>query len=97
MQNTTSQLPVAPSINHQHTTLKLLTLLPPAYFPLLPSTYLAILLIWMLVVTNFTYDVQFGLVDIGHRGPEERRTVSKMWETYAMSTPLTMGINTIQS
>jgi hypothetical protein len=51
----------------------------------------------MLVVINFTFDEQFGLVDTGHRGPEERRTVSKMWETYMLSLPLSMGINMIQS
>ena len=68
VQNTTLQLPVVPSINHLHTTLTLLTLLPPAYFPILPSTYLAILFTWMLVVINFIFDKQFGLVDISHRG-----------------------------
>jgi len=51
----------------------------------------------MLVVINFTFDEQFELVDIGHRGLEERRTVSKMWETYVLSSPLSMGINAIQS
>ena len=36
----------------------------------------------MLVVINFTFDEQFGLVDVGHRGLEESRTVNKMWEMY---------------
>jgi hypothetical protein len=51
----------------------------------------------MLVVINFTIDEHFGLVDTGHRGPEENKTVRKMWETYVLSPPLPMGINTIQS
>jgi hypothetical protein len=86
---------ITATINHLHNTLKLLTLLPPAYFPIFPSTYLAILFIWMLVAINFTFDEQFGLVDIGHRGLEERRTVCKMWETGMLSPPLSMGINAI--
>lgn len=41
-----------------------LMLPPPAYFPIFPSSHLAILFTLMLAVTSFTRDMHFRLVDI---------------------------------
>jgi hypothetical protein len=68
VQTITSQLPAVPTINHPHTSLKLLTLLRQAYFLIFPSTKPAILFIRMLVMITFTIDEHFGLVNILHRG-----------------------------